>query len=91
LLLVTVNIIYLGKFLIRKGIFLFLPVTQKSLLLLLIFSVMKKIQKLILNQTINLPEVLIRSTSMHFKPSKKNRKDSQIPKSFLFFFVYYKG
>ena len=59
--------------------------------LLLIFSVMKKIQKLILNQTINLPEVLIISTSMHFKPSKKNRKDSQIPKSFLFFFVYYKG
>lgn len=28
--------------------------------------VMKKIQKLILNQTINLPEVLIRSISMHF-------------------------
>ena len=54
-------------------------------------EVRKKIQKLILNQTINLPEVLIRSTSMHFKPSKKNRKDSQIPKSFLFFFVYYKG
>ena len=45
-----------------RNAIVWLPVT----VLLLIFSVMKKIQKLILNQTINLPEVLIRSISMHF-------------------------
>ncbi len=108
------NVIYLGEFLIRKEISLFLTSNSKNFLtlhqfcaafyhqrvklkdgalweLLQIFNQKlqptlyreryrlvacdgsvadifrdEKIQKLILNQTINLPEVLIRSISMHF-------------------------